>query len=282
MENFTRRDANQTIIGDSSIHHRMPSPYSYSSLSLFEACPQAYAHKYVWKTPLPKEEKIIDLHMSTGSVVHSVLEWVHQQALEKKTITEEKSLALLPSIWKEMLADSFTPVAEEELAPFLQKSVENIQWYFSEIFEKDKGNTIAVEQKLLYPLFPQKKQWLIGFVDRVSQPMENKIVLHDYKTGSKTLSTKTLSKNFQASLYGAMAAHHYQPLNEIELQWHYLSHHKTVKTTLNPEDARNAIQKAGRLAQGIENHKNAQMFPAKTGWQCTRCDFINVCPAHTK
>lgn len=257
----------------------MPSPYSYSSLSLFENCPQAYAHKYVWKTKIPEEELALDLYMTTGSVVHAALEWAHGQALEKKPVNEETALAQLPELWKQLLKESPKPIPEEELAPFLEKSFENVKWYFSDIFEKDRHNTIAVEQKLLYPLNPKHKQWLIGYVDRVSQPQETKIIIHDYKTGSKTTSTKTLPKDFQASLYGAMAAHHYQPLSEIELQWHYLSHRKTVKVVLDPEDARNAIQKASSLANAVESHKQVGLFPTKVGFQCTRCDYTSVCPA---
>ncbi|MEK6902838.1 MAG: PD-(D/E)XK nuclease family protein [archaeon] len=260
----------------------MPSPYSYSSLSLFENCPQAYAHRYVWKTKVLDEDTSLDLYMTTGSVVHTALEWAHQQALDKKITNVEQAMEQLPLIWKTALAESPHPIPEESLAPFLEKSMANIKWYFLELFEKEKGATIAVEKKLMYPLNPRAKQWLLGFVDRVSQPHETKIVIHDYKTGSSKMGTKALSKDFQAMLYGAMAANHYKPLSEVELQWHYLSHEKTTTITLEPEAAREAISKAQRIANKLEAHKQVGLFPTNVGWQCGRCEYASVCPAQKK
>lgn len=257
----------------------MPSPYSYSSLTKFETCPAQYAHKYVWKTQIPEEEMRLDLPMTTGSIVHGALEHTHLQLKDGKPMDWESIQPHLTELWAKALAESPQPIPEEELAPFLEKSRATTKWYFDTILRAEKEPTIGIEKKLLYPLNPGRKQWMIGYVDRVSQPSESKIVLHDYKTGAKNLSEKTLSKDFQASLYGAMAAHTYQPLTEIELRWHFLSEQKTVKATLDPEHARAAVQKAQRLAMGIEDHKAVGLFPARVGWACSRCDFASVCPA---
>lgn len=261
----------------------MPSPYSYSSLTKFEACPHAYAHKYVWKTPVPEEEVVVDLSMACGSIVHAVLEHAHRTMLDNQlslplSVLHEK----LPLLWKEALALSPVPLTEEELAPFFQKSVENITWYYDTYFSQEKGATIAVEKKLLYPLNTQHKQWLIGFVDRISQPEDDKLIIHDYKTGNTKMGEKALSTDFQATLYGAMVAHAYQPLREIELHWHYLSHQKTVKAKIDPNNVRTAVSRAQMLANAIENHKNVQLFPAKVGFACSRCEYLNVCQAHAK
>lgn len=163
---------------------------------------------------------------------------------------------------------------------FLQKSEENISWYFETHLAAEKGATIAVEKKLMYPLNARHKQWLIGFVDRISQPGDDTIVIHDYKTGSTKMGEKALSTDFQATLYGAMAAHAYSPLKDIELHWHYLSHQKTVKTKVDPENVRAAVQRAQTVANAIENHKQVQLFPVKAGWHCKNCEYISVCPAH--
>lgn len=257
----------------------MPSPYSYSSLSKFDSCPQYYAHTYVWKTPIPEDTQL-DLAMTCGSVVHSVLEWAHTQTLENKTLTWKDVEETLPQKWNTTLTEANLPFEKEELAEYLQRSTDTTKWYFDTILHAEKEATIGIEKKLMYPLNPRKKQWMIGFLDRISQPHETKIVIHDYKTGSKKLSEKTLATDFQATLYGAMAAHAYSPLSEIELRWHYLSHQKTVKVILDPEQARNSIQKAQRIANQIEDHKQVGLFPPKVGWQCNRCEFISKCPAH--
>ncbi|MEK6970661.1 MAG: PD-(D/E)XK nuclease family protein [archaeon] len=257
----------------------MPSPYSYSSLSKFDTCPQYYAHTYVWKTPIPEDTQL-DLAMTCGSVVHSVLEWAHTQTMENKSLSWTQVEETLPLKWNAILAEAGLPFMREELPAFIQKSADTTKWYFDTILHAEKEATIGIEKKLLYPLDPPKKRWIIGFLDRISQPHETKIVIHDYKTGSKKLSEKSLATDFQATLYGAMAAHAYSPLSEIELRWHYLAHQKTVKTILDPEQARNTIQKAQRIATQIEDHKNVGLFPPKVGWMCTRCEFKPVCPAH--
>ncbi len=259
----------------------MPSPYSYSSLTKFEACPQAYAHRYVWKTKVPEEEVVVDLSMACGSIVHSILEHAHRTILDSlpsPTLDDLKNK--LPELWKAALAESPIPISEEELAPFLLRSAENISWYFDTHLLHEKGATIAVEKKLMYPLNPAHKQWLLGFVDRISQPEDDKLIVHDYKTGSSKMGEKALSTDFQATLYGAMVAHAYSPLSSIELHWHYLTHQKTVKVKVEPDNVRASVSRAQTLANAIESHKQAQLFPAKVGFACSRCEYVNVCPAH--
>ncbi len=261
----------------------MPSPYSYSSLTLFDSCPQAYAHKYVWKTRIPEEELRVDLPMTCGSVVHSLLEHAHRTILDTQRVPTLPELKeKLPELWKTVLSESLTPVTPEELAPFLQRSVENVSWYVETLLTQEKGATIAVEKKLLYPLNPRNKQWLIGFADRISQPGDDSLIIHDYKTGSSKMGEKALSTDFQANLYASMVAHEYSPLSSIELHWHYLTHQKTVRVKVNPENVRTSISRAQTLANAIESHKQAQLFPAKVGFACTRCDFVSVCPAHVR
>lgn len=259
----------------------MPSPYSYSSLTKFEACPQAYAHKYVWKTKVPEEEMVIDLSMACGSIVHAVLEHAHRTILDSQlSPTLEDLKNKLPELWNAALAESPIPISSEELAPFLQRSAENVSWYFDAHLTREKDATIAVEKKLMYPLNPQQKQWLIGFADRISQPGDDSLIIHDYKTGTQKMGEKALAKDFQATLYGAMVAHTYAPLSSIELHWHYLSHQKTVRVKVEPENVRASVQKAQTLANAIESHKHAQLFPAKVGFACSRCEYVSVCPAH--
>ncbi len=222
----------------------------------------------------------LDLYMACGSIVHSALENAHRTFLDSHHSMDLETLQkTLPDLWKQALAESPIPIDESELAPFLQKSMDNVSWYYQNFFSKEKEATIAVEKRLMYPLNPQHKQWLIGFVDRISQPSDDVIIVHDYKTGSKKLSEKSLATDFQAQLYGAMVAHTYSARQRIELHWHYLSHQKTVKSELEPENVRNAVQKAQMLANAVESHKQAQLFPTKKGWQCSRCDFVSVCPA---
>lgn len=259
----------------------VPSPYSYSSLTKFEACPQAYAHKYVWKTPIPEEEVRVDLPMACGSIVHAVLEHAHRTILDTHlSLTLSELHEKLPQLWKDALSQSPTPILEEELAPFLQKSADNISWYYDTYFSQEKGATIAVEKKLMYPLNAQHKQWLIGFVDRISQPGDDSLIIHDYKTGSSKMGEKALATDFQANLYASMVAHAYAPLKEIELHWHYLTHQKTVRVKVNPDNVRSSISKAQMLANAVESHKQMGLFPAKIGFACSRCEYVSVCPAH--
>lgn len=247
---------------------------------MFARCPQQYAHRYVWKSPIP--EQPLDLYMTCGSVVHTLLEHAHLAALGNKPVTQENLLESLPGLWEQTLKESPIPISPEEALPFVQKSIANVEWYFQTHFEAEKKVTIDVEKRIMYPLNPGRKQWLMGFLDRVSKPQDRKLVVHDYKTGALTLSSKTLGNDFQATLYGAMAAHQYAPLQEVELQWHYLSHGKTVTTLLEPENAREAVGKAQHIADGIESHKQVGLFPPKVGRHCGNCEFITMCPAHAQ
>lgn len=222
----------------------------------------------------------LDLPMTCGSIVHLALENAHNALLKKEKIEWAHVEQMLPGLWENALKEFPKEVPQEELAPFLQKSMDTTKWYVDTILHAEKEPTIGIEKKLMYPLNPRRKQWLIGFVDRISQPSETSIILHDYKTGSRKLSEKSLATDFQAGLYGAMAAHEYKPLSSIELRWHYLAHQKTVKITLDPEHARTSVQKADRIANQIESHKDAGLFPTKAGWQCGRCEYVSVCPAH--
>ncbi len=258
----------------------MPKPHSYSSLSMYERCPRQYAFKYIEKIPIP--ELPLDWRMHAGSVVHAALEFAYAKSSKTKKMELEKIVEELHRKWDETIALSPTPVSPEELLPFVQQSMANVQYYYATHFLPETEATIGVEHKVMLPLFPQHKQWLIGFLDRISSPEENVITIHDYKTGKQTLTNKTLLADFQASLYGAMAAHEFGkelPLKKIELKWHYLTHEKTVTATLTPDASRNAIQKAQNISTRIGYSSQTGLFPAQEGAHCGYCDFASICPA---
>ncbi len=227
----------------------------------------------------------VELRMQTGSIVHAVLEFAYLKSSKTKKMEWEKIQEELMQQWKESIALSPTPVSLEELQPFVQKSMENIQYYYHSHFLPENEATIGIEHKIMLPLFPQKKQWMIGFLDRISSPEENKIVVHDYKTGNLNLTNETLLLDFQAGIYGAMAAHAFgneTPLKELELKWHYLSHQKTVSAKFTPDASRNAIQKAQFLSTQVEYSNQTGLFPIKEGRHCEWCDFESICPAKKK
>lgn len=85
-------------------------------------CPQAYAHRYVWKTPIPEDDVVVNLPMACGSIVHTILEHAHRTILDSHpspTLNDLKEK--LPALWKEALAQSPTPIPEDEVAPFPPK-----------------------------------------------------------------------------------------------------------------------------------------------------------------
>lgn len=257
----------------------MPKPHSYSSLSTYARCPRQYAFRYVEKVEVP--ELPLDWRMYAGSVVHSALEFAYLRSNKKSKIELPKIVEELHRKWDEVIALSSLPVNPEELVPFVQQSVENVNYYYQHHFLPETEATIGVEHKVMLPLFPQHKQWLIGFIDRISSPQENVITIHDYKTGKQTLTNKTILKDFQATLYGGMAAHEFgkeMQLKKIQLKWHYLTHQKTIQATLTPEASREAIQKAQNLSTRIAYSNQTGLFPAKEGAHCGYCDFASICP----
>ncbi|QQR92204.1 MAG: PD-(D/E)XK nuclease family protein [Candidatus Iainarchaeum archaeon] len=261
----------------------MPKPHSYSSLSMYERCPRQYAFRYIEKAEIP--ELPLDWRMHAGSVVHAALEFIYLKSSKNKKVELEKIVEELQRKWDEAIALSSVPVTPEELLPFVQQSVKNVEYYYQHHFLPETEATLGVEHKVMLPLFPQRKQWLIGFLDRVSSPEESVITIHDYKTGKQTLTNKTLLQDFQATLYGGMAAHEFgkeMPLKKIELKWHYLSHEKTVSAILTPDASRSAIQKAQNLSTRIGYSSQTGLFPAQEGAHCSYCDFSTICPAKKK
>jgi CRISPR/Cas system-associated exonuclease Cas4 (RecB family) len=222
-------------------------------------------------------EETIDLRMVNGNIVHSVLEFAYNKAGEGAVPNLEKTKEKLREYWKPVVEEIGEKFSKEEIEKIIKKSTQNIEWYFFKKFQPQKEATIGVEQKIVYPLNYSQKEWIIAFLDRITQPEENVIVIHDYKTGKLLHDEQTLPNDFQASLYGAMAAHKYSPLKEIQLQWHYLSHEKTIQTTLEPENCRNAIQHAQYLASQIRYSLQKNKFNPKKGNHCGYCEFASIC-----
>lgn len=225
---------------------------------------------------------MIDLRMMNGNIVHSILEFAYQQAEKGNILCIEEAKQKLFQYWQPVIKEVQEKISKEEIEKIIEQSNQNIEWYFEQKFQPEKEATIGIEQKILYPLNYNQKEWIIAFLDRITQPEENIIVVHDYKTGKLLHNEQTLPNDFQASLYGAMAAHHYSPLKEIQLEWHYLSHQKTVQTILGPEHCRKAIQHAQGISTQIQYAINQKKFVQKEGNHCSYCEFFSICPAKTK
>jgi RecB family exonuclease len=109
-----------------------------------------------------------------------------------------------------------------------------------------------------------------GKIDRIDESSEG-VILIDYKTG-KAKEKASAEEKEQLLIY-QMAAEEVFGLQPKELVYHYLDDNKKLSFLGTEQDKQKIREKIKETVEAIK----ISDFKAKPGWQCSFCDFKDIC-----
>lgn len=248
--------------------------YSHSRLSTFEKCRKQFQFRYVLR--IAQETEGIEAFV--GKRVHEVLERLYTFVRRRQVPSLRRVVERYHALFDEAFDPGRVVVVKEGLGPehYRELGERCLENHYRDRYPFDQDETLGLEEHVVFPLDPEGRYRIQGFVDRIVRTRDGAIEIHDYKTGEYVPSQKQLDADRQLALYQIGIAERYGDDAPVRLVWHYLSRGLTRVSTRSPEQLDALKQETIELIDRIES---TDAFPATKTNLCRWCSYQAICPA---
>ena len=244
---------------------------SPSRIGDYQNCPQLYKYRVIEQLP----EKI-SLDAERGTLVHSVLEEIHNLERDKRNIEFAKSLA--PNYWSE----------QKSKKPELnQLVIDEVEWFsridaLLENYFNLEDPTIfdSTHREIHLEHTPNEEILLHGYVDRLDIAPTGEVRIVDYKTGKAPKPGWEEKALFQLRFYGLLWWRKEGTLPKL-LQLLYLGDKQVIKESPTESSLIAAEKNALKIGIAIGNSIKDDIWPTNPTKLCNWCSFKDICPAFT-
>ncbi len=252
----------------------MGSIFSHSRLSSFEKCPRQFEFRYIQK--IASESESIEAFV--GKRVHEVLERLYIFASQGMLPGVEKVVDRYHKLWEEAYdAERVRIVREGATVAFYRALGERcVRGYYVRHYPFDEGETLGLEKRVLFPLDEAGAYRMQGVIDRISRARDGAIEVHDYKTGARVPSQRSLDEDRQLALYQLGLASEYGFDTPFRLVWHYVAKDVTRVSSRTREDLESLRRTT--IAR-IDEIQLATEYPTRKSALCGWCEYREICPA---
>jgi hypothetical protein len=172
---------------------------SYSSLRLYGACPKAWWHRYINKTP-----RMITGRMHLGTALDRAIRNLHDQVIEGRTVDADAAKQLGFSEWEAESDIDMTDVAELEI----DKAIDDcVTAYADKVLPTI--HPLKTQVRAEKPIIVEgEKVTLLGYIDLIEET-DHGTVVTDIKTtttgrSSSMYTDDSLKTDVQLRMYQAM------------------------------------------------------------------------------
>jgi putative RecB family exonuclease len=250
-----------------------PTPsnvYSFSRVKCFNQCPLRYRYRYLQSL----KEAFRSIESFLGNVVHDTLEWMYAERDRDSPPDEASMLEKFAAGWSKSGDDRVAIIrVDDDEESYLKLGREMLVRFLRDTFDRDRSETVALEQRLSVRL--SDTVVFTGIADRVGRTDQGRLFVVDYKTSKNEGTGSEFSEGLQAPLYAACVLRD-QGEQEVLAGYHYLRHGTTRWQTVDRERAAHLLERFLDLANEAEA---AGDFPARPGMLCAWCGFNAECPA---
>jgi DNA helicase-2/ATP-dependent DNA helicase PcrA len=262
----------------------LPNHFSFSQLAAFSKCPLQYKFGFILKVPIRGKAVF-----SFGKTMHATLDNFLKQANEENKVKQSDLFG-----FKDKKSSVKTPekiISFENLVEIYEKNWID-EWYeskkqkeeyyklgkriikdFYDEFLKNPPKILKINNALALEMPFNLKigdYTLFGVVDRIDE-LKDGVVIIDYKTGTPKDKLEADDKD-QLLIY-QIAAEEVLKIKPKELSYYYLENGHRATFLGSEKDKDNQKEK---IIKEIEEMKKSD-FKATPGWQCSYCDFKDIC-----
>ncbi len=246
--------------------------YSHSRLESYRQCPQKFKFAYIDK--IASDTEGIEAFM--GSRVHGALEQLYKNLRFEKPVTLEGVVAEYQRDWDAQWHDGIV-IVREEVGPseYFKMGHRAITDYYQRYHPFNQSKTLGLEYRITLELDSAGKYTLQGFVDRLSQPSDGVLWIHDYKARGMLPTQPELDEDRQLAFYQMAVEKLWPDTQEVVLIWHYLLFDREFRSRRTTSDLAALRDETIALIDEIES---ASVFPTKQSGLCNWCEYRPICP----
>ncbi|MEK7286346.1 MAG: PD-(D/E)XK nuclease family protein [Nitrospirota bacterium] len=247
--------------------------YSHSRLETYRQCPQKF--KFAYLDEVPSTQEGIEAFM--GSRIHEALEGLYKDLrLEKPIPSLDAILAGFGQDWEAKWHDQIQ-ITREEVGPaeYLKMGEKCLTDYYHRYYPFNQSKTLGVEYPIKFSLAPEDRYLIQGVVDRLSQPSDGVLWIHDYKAKSHLPTQPELDEDRQLAFYQMAVKTLWPEIKEVVLVWHYLLFDMEFHSRRTDADLSALRDETIALIDEIEA---AVEFPVKKSGLCNWCAYRTICP----
>ena len=261
----------KTFVGP-GILRRMARVYSPSRIAAYENCPLKFKYRYVDKKPAMRAT----IEAFLGRRVHEALEKLYRDRQFEKTPEVDDLVDFYHRQWEKEMDDSICVVKDGYSPDNYRKMGEKyIRQYYRSYEPFDEGATIALEQRVRFPLGDGFS--IMGYIDRLADN-DGTYEVHDYKTSLTLPTVDDLSRDRQLALYALAVRHMYDDADDVELVWHYVAFDKELRVRKSDEELQAVKQETLQAVRDIETAIRQGDFEARESGLCPYCEYQPLCP----
>lgn len=211
-----------------------------------------------------------------GSRVHGALEQLYKNLRFEKPVTLEGVVAEYQRDWDAQWHDGIV-IVREEVGPseYFKMGHRAITDYYQRYHPFNQSKTLGLEYRITLELDSAGKYTLQGFVDRLSQPSDGVLWIHDYKARGMLPTQPELDEDRQLAFYQMAVEKLWPDTQEVVLIWHYLLFDREFRSRRTTSDLAALRDETIALIDEIES---ASVFPTKQSGLCNWCEYRPICP----
>jgi putative RecB family exonuclease len=247
--------------------------FSHSRISSFENCPKQFEFRYVQK--IPSETESIEAFV--GKRVHEVLERLYLFAGRGMLPGVEKVVDRYHKLFEEAYdGERVRIVRGGATLDFYRGLGERcVRSYYLRHYPFDDGETLGLEQRVVFPLDEAGEYRVQGIIDRISRARDGAIEVHDYKTGARVPTQRALDEDRQLALYQIGLARQFGEDTPFRLVWHFVAKDVTRISSRSREDL-DALRRT-TIAR-IDEIRTTTVYPPRKSALCGWCEYRTICP----
>lgn len=246
--------------------------FSPSRLSAYETCPLQYRYRYVDRKAV--EEETIEAFL--GSRVHEALEKLYDDLNHAVKPDRESIINYYDLEWDRRWEGKIRIVNGQYKPEDYRRMGRNyIGSYYRRFYPFEDSKTLALEEKLVFPLDEERTYGIIGIVDRLAQTEDGTVEIHDYKTSGTLPPQEKLDADRQLGLYQIGVMGKWPQFGNIRLVWHYLAHDVDMESRRTTGELRELKKETLALVRQIDA---CSEFPPRESSLCPWCLYRSICP----
>ena len=241
--------------------------YSVSQIKTYQQCPKKYYYSYICR--IPQEPKHF---FSFGTSVHQVFELL--MPMFDKDIEKEEiilyGLHLLSMHWRSLGYESVNQERE-----YFKKGLQAVEDFVSKELERREQlgiSNLSQEEEFKITLGSKEYQ-MLGYIDRIDKDKDNNIHIIDYKTSKSMAYNSQLQEDLQLYTY-ALAYKQLKGEYPKTMALWYVIHNRIAQVQFK-EDVVQKVEE--KLIEGIEAIESNNFEASPSYFNCTYCDFRDIC-----
>jgi putative RecB family exonuclease len=247
--------------------------YSHSRLSSFENCPRKFQFRYVLRIPSETE----GIEAFVGKRVHEVLERLYAFVDRGQIPPLQKVVDRFFQLFDEQYDPERIRIVKAglDLAFYRELGARCLGNYYRRHYPFDAGETLGIEERVLFDLDDTGQYRVQGIIDRISRASDGTIEIHDYKTGQWIPNQDTLDKDRQLALYQLGLQKVYGPGQPMRLVWHYVAKGVT-RTSERTQEQLDRLRH--ETIDRIDEIQLERAYEPKKSRLCDWCEYRSICP----